>query len=76
MMCYGSSIVSQGEGKITVGEASKHKAELILELKENGEVAKSWIVTVDPIAEKVVNVEPYFNFRPSAYSTYSFIIES
>lgn len=55
---YKGPITSEDEDKITLGETSKDKAELILELKENGEVVKSWIVTVDSVAEKVVNVEP------------------
>ena len=55
---YKGSVASQGENKITLGEMSKDKAELILELKENGEVVKSWIVTVDPATEKVVGIEP------------------
>lgn len=55
---YKGPITSEDEDKITLGEVSKDKAELILELKENGEVVKSWIVTVDSVAEKVVNVEP------------------
>lgn len=55
---YKGPITSEDEDKITLGETSKDKAELILELKENGEVVKSWIVTVDPEAEKVVGIEP------------------
>jgi hypothetical protein len=55
---YKGSIASQDEDKITLGEASRDKAKLILELKENGEVVKSWIVTVDLDTEKVVGVEP------------------
>lgn len=55
---YKGPITSEDEDKITLGETSKDKAELILELKENGEVVKSWIVTVDPATKRVVNVEP------------------
>ena len=55
---YKGPIASQGEDKITLGEMSKDKANLILELKENGEAIKSWIVTIDPTTEKVVGMEP------------------
>ena len=55
---YTGPIASQGEDKITLGEMSKDKAQLILELKENGEVVKSWIVTVDLATERVVSIEP------------------
>lgn len=69
---YEGPIASQGEDKITLREMSKDKAQLILELKENGEVVKSWIVTIDPAVKKVVSIEPVL----MAERAYSITIES
>lgn len=64
--------VASGGDEITLGEMSKDKANLILELKENGEAIKSWIVTIDPAVKKVVSIEPVL----IAERAYSITIES